>query len=193
MAAAIAQTLEAGGELVVEAGTGVGKTYAYLVPVLLSCKRALVSTATKALQDQLFSRDIPKLVQVLKLPIRVALLKGRGSYLCTYRLAQARQSHDASLKVHAHALGKIETWAQSTRTGDLSELSGLDDRSPVIPCPPFPLANVPQVPLLPRPLACVWTAHAPLWARAAATPYPLCRAMGRPPNHGPWTPLHTTS
>jgi len=133
MAAAIAQTLEAGGELVVEAGTGVGKTYAYLVPVLLSGKRALVSTATKALQDQLFSRDIPKLVQVLKLPIRVALLKGRGSYLCTYRLAQARQSHDASLKVHAHALGKIETWAQSTRTGDLSELSGLDDRSPVIP------------------------------------------------------------
>ena len=133
MATAIAETLEAGGELVVEAGTGVGKTYAYLVPVLLSGKRALISTATKALQDQLFSRDIPKLVQVLKLPIRVALLKGRGSYLCTYRLAQARQSHDASLRVHAHALGKIETWAQSTRTGDLSELAGLDDRSPVIP------------------------------------------------------------
>jgi ATP-dependent DNA helicase DinG len=133
MATAIAETLEDGGELVVEAGTGVGKTYAYLVPVLLSGKRALISTATKALQDQLFSRDIPKLVQVLKLPIRVALLKGRGSYLCTYRLAQARQSHDAALRVHAHALGKIETWAQSTRTGDLSELSGLDDRSPVIP------------------------------------------------------------
>ena len=74
MATAIAETLEDGGELVVEAGTGVGKTYAYLVPVLLSGKRALISTATKALQDQLFSRDIPKLVQVLKLPIRVALL-----------------------------------------------------------------------------------------------------------------------
>ena len=132
MAMAIAQTLEEGGELVVEAGTGVGKTYAYLVPVLLSGQRALISTATKALQDQLFSRDIPKLVQVLNLPIRVALLKGRGSYLCTYRLAQARQSHDAALRVHAHALGKIESWAQSTRTGDLSELSGLDDRSPVI-------------------------------------------------------------
>lgn len=133
MAMAVAETIMTGGELVVEAGTGVGKTYAYLVPVLLSGHRALVSTATKALQDQLFSRDIPKLVEVLKLPIRVALLKGRGSYLCTLRLSQARQSHDASFKIHAHALSKIETWSHSTRTGDLSELSGLDDRSPVIP------------------------------------------------------------
>jgi ATP-dependent DNA helicase DinG len=133
MAMAVAETLQSGGELVVEAGTGVGKTYAYLVPVLLSGQRALVSTATKALQDQLFSRDIPKLIEALKLPIRVALLKGRGSYLCTLRLSQARQSHDASLRIHMHALSKIETWAQSTRTGDLSELSGLDDRSPVIP------------------------------------------------------------
>jgi ATP-dependent DNA helicase DinG len=133
MAKAVAETISQGGELVVEAGTGVGKTYAYLVPVLLSGHRALVSTATKALQDQLFSRDIPKLVEILKLPIRVALLKGRGSYLCTLRLSQARQSHDASLKIHAHALSKIETWSHATRTGDLSELSGLDDRSPVIP------------------------------------------------------------
>jgi ATP-dependent DNA helicase DinG len=133
MAIAVAETISGGGELVVEAGTGVGKTYAYLVPVLLSGQRALVSTATKALQDQLFSRDIPKLIDAFNLPVRVALLKGRGSYLCTQRLSQARQSSDASLRVHAHALSKIETWAQSTRTGDLSELSGLDDRSPVIP------------------------------------------------------------
>jgi ATP-dependent DNA helicase DinG len=133
MAMAVAETISSGGELVVEAGTGVGKTYAYLVPVLLSGQRALVSTATKALQDQLFSRDIPKLIDALKLPVRVALLKGRSSYLCTLRLSQARQSHDASLRIHMHALSKIETWSQSTRTGDLSELSGLDDRSPVIP------------------------------------------------------------
>jgi ATP-dependent DNA helicase DinG len=133
MALAVSETISKGGELVVEAGTGVGKTYAYLVPVLLSGHRALVSTATKALQDQLFSRDIPKLVEVLKLPIRVALLKGRGSYLCTLRLSQARQSVDASLRIHMHALSKIEVWSHSTRTGDLSELSGLDDRSPVIP------------------------------------------------------------
>jgi ATP-dependent DNA helicase DinG len=133
MAMAVAETIATGGELVVEAGTGVGKTYAYLVPVLLSGQRALVSTATKALQDQLFSRDIPKLIDAFNLPVRVALLKGRGSYLCTQRLSQARQSSDASLRIHAHALSKIESWAQSTRTGDLSELSGLDDRSPVIP------------------------------------------------------------
>jgi len=133
MAMAVAETIASGGELVVEAGTGVGKTYAYLVPVLLSGQRALVSTATKALQDQLFSRDIPKLIDALKLPVRVALLKGRGSYLCNLRFSQARQSHDASLRIHMHALSKIETWSQSTRTGDLSELSGLDDRSPVIP------------------------------------------------------------
>ena len=133
MALAIAQIVEQGGELVVEAGTGVGKTYAYLVPVLLSGERALVSTATKALQDQLFSRDIPKLAQALGLPVKVALLKGRGSYLCLQRLEQSRQSHEASDRVYAHALAKIETWSHATLTGDMSELTGLDDRSPVIP------------------------------------------------------------
>ncbi len=133
MALAIAEVLEQGGELVVEAGTGVGKTYAYLVPVLLSGQRALVSTATKALQDQLFSRDIPKLKQILNLPIQVALLKGRGSYLCLQRLEQSRHGHEAADRTLAHALAKIETWSQATVSGDLSELSGLDDRSPVIP------------------------------------------------------------
>jgi ATP-dependent DNA helicase DinG len=133
MALAISEVVEQGGELVVEAGTGVGKTYAYLVPVLLSGQRALVSTATKALQDQLFSRDIPKLAQVLGLPVKVALLKGRGSYLCLQRLEQSRQSHEASERVYAQALAKIETWSHATLTGDLSELTGLDDRSPVIP------------------------------------------------------------
>ena len=133
MALAIAEVVEQGGELVVEAGTGVGKTYAYLVPVLLSGQRALVSTATKALQDQLFSRDIPKLKQILNLPLQVALLKGRGSYLCLQRLEQSRQGHEAADRTLAHALAKIETWSQSTNSGDLSELSGLDDRSPVIP------------------------------------------------------------
>ena len=133
MALAIAEVLELGGELVVEAGTGVGKTYAYLVPLLLSGQRALVSTATKALQDQLFSRDIPRLTQTLGLPVKVALLKGRGSYLCLQRLAQSRQGHEASDRTYAHALAKIETWSHATLTGDLSELTGLDDRSPVIP------------------------------------------------------------
>ena len=107
----------------VEAGTGVGKTYAYLVPVLLSGQRALVSTATKALQDQLFSRDIPRLVDVLGLPIRVALLKGRSNYLCLHRMEQARHSHEGAQPGAQRALAKIETWAQSTRTGDMAELT----------------------------------------------------------------------
>ena len=133
MALAVTQTLEQGGQLVVEAGTGVGKTYAYLVPVLLSGQRALVSTATKALQDQLFSRDIPRLVDVLGLPIRVALLKGRSNYLCLHRMGQARHSHEGSQPGAQRALAKIETWAQSTRTGDMAELTGLDERSSLWP------------------------------------------------------------
>ena len=133
MAMAVTQTLEQGGQLVVEAGTGVGKTYAYLVPVLLSGQRALVSTATKALQDQLFSRDIPRLIEVLGLPIRVALLKGRANYLCLHRMEQARHSPESGQPGAQKALAKIETWAQSTRTGDMAELTGLDERSSLWP------------------------------------------------------------
>ncbi len=133
MAMAVTQTLEQGGQLVVEAGTGVGKTYAYLVPVLLSGQRALVSTATKALQDQLFSRDIPRLVEVLGLPIRVALLKGRSNYLCLHRMAQARHSPESVHTGAQRALAKIETWSQTTRTGDMAELTGLDERSSLWP------------------------------------------------------------
>ena len=133
MAMAVSQTLEQGGQLVVEAGTGVGKTYAYLVPVLLSGQRALVSTATKALQDQLFSRDIPRLVEVLGLPIRVALLKGRSNYLCLHRMEQARHSAESAQPGAQRALAKIETWSQATRTGDMSELTGLDERSSLWP------------------------------------------------------------
>ena len=86
MALAVARTVQGGGALVVEAGTGVGKTFAYLAPALLSGARALVSTATKALQDQLYLRDIPRLAASLGVPLRLALLKGRSSYLCLQRL-----------------------------------------------------------------------------------------------------------
>ena len=133
MAMAVSRTVQDGGQLVVEAGTGTGKTYAYLVPVLLSGQRALVSTATKALQDQLFSRDIPRLVEVLGLPIRVALLKGRSNYLCLHRMEQARHSPESAQPGAQKALAKIETWAQSTRTGDMAELTGLDERSSLWP------------------------------------------------------------
>jgi ATP-dependent DNA helicase DinG len=119
--------------LVAEAGTGVGKTFAYLVPLLLSGQRALVSTATKSLQDQLFLRDLPRLVKALGVPVQLALLKGRASYLCTYRLGQARQSAQLPDRFAVRALARVETWAQGTRSGDLAEIEGLDDRSPVIP------------------------------------------------------------
>lgn len=141
MALAVARTIENGGALVVEAGTGVGKTFSYLVPALLSGERVLLSTATKTLQDQLFGRDLPRLVEALGLPVRTALLKGRGSYLCLHRMELARQDMAPTVGLRAtlpdrgsvRALAKIEEWSQITRTGDLAELPGLDERSPLIP------------------------------------------------------------
>jgi len=133
MALAVARTIEDGGALVVEAGTGVGKTFSYLVPALLSGERVLLSTATKTLQDQLFGRDLPRLVQALGLPVRTALLKGRASYLCLHRMELARSEASLPDRTSARSLAKIEEWAVSTRTGDLAELPGLDERSPLIP------------------------------------------------------------
>ncbi|MDE2607782.1 MAG: ATP-dependent DNA helicase [Burkholderiales bacterium] len=133
MAVAVARTIVHGGALVVEAGTGVGKTFSYLVPALQSGERVLLSTATKTLQDQLFARDLPRLADALGLPVRMALLKGRASYLCAHRLELAR--HDAGLADRAvlRSLARIEQWAQGTRTGDLAEMPGLDERSPLLP------------------------------------------------------------
>lgn len=133
MALAVARTIQGGGVLVVEAGTGVGKTYSYLVPALLSGERVLLSTATKALQDQLFSRDLPGLTQALNLPTKVALLKGRSSYLCLYRLDLARSEGTGLDRSAQRELSKVEHWAQITRYGDMAELQGLDERSPVLP------------------------------------------------------------
>ncbi len=133
MALAVARTVETGGALVVEAGTGVGKTFSYLVPALLSGKRLLLSTATKTLQDQLFGRDLPLLVKALGLPVRSALLKGRSSYLCLHRLDSARQTVAATDRGAARTLASVEKWALVTLAGDLAELPGLDERSPLIP------------------------------------------------------------
>lgn len=139
MAIAVAETIADGGVLVVEAGTGVGKTYSYLVPALLSGKRVLVSTATKALQDQLFSRDLPSLTRMLGLPLRMAQLKGRPSYLCQHHLGQARQGRAASGRAAPQdpqllrTLARVEQWARVTRTGDLAELSAVSEDSPVWP------------------------------------------------------------
>lgn len=133
MALAVARAIDGAYPLVVEASTGVGKTFSYLVPALLSGERVMLSTATKALQDQLFGRDLPRLVEALGLPVRTALLKGRASYLCLHRMEMARQEAHLPDGVSVRALARIEEWSQVTRTGDLAELSGLDERSPMIP------------------------------------------------------------
>lgn len=133
MSMAVARAVARRETLVVEAGTGVGKTFAYLVPALLSGGRALISTATKSLQDQLFLRDLPRLCEALQVPLRIALLKGRGSYLCLHRMNLARHTAELPDRRSVMALARIEQWAQQTRSGDFAEIEGLDERSPIIP------------------------------------------------------------
>lgn len=133
MALTVARAIDDREALVAEAGTGVGKTFAYLVPTLLSGARALISTATKSLQDQLFLRDLPRLRDALHLPVTMALLKGRASYLCLHRMKQARESAQLPDRWAVRTLAKVEQWSHKTVTGDLAEMEGLDERSSVIP------------------------------------------------------------
>jgi ATP-dependent DNA helicase DinG len=137
MAQSVSAALAAQESLVVEAGTGTGKTFAYLVPVLLSGSRVLISTGTRTLQDQLFARDLPLLAAALGRPARVALLKGRANYLCRYRLARTEAgSEQLPLAAAAPArsqrlLARIQRWALTTQRGDLAEVRGLSDAHPV--------------------------------------------------------------
>ena len=120
--------------LVVEAGTGTGKTFAYLVPALLSGKRVLISTGTRTLQDQLFSKDLPMLSAALGRPARVALLKGRSNYLCRYRLQQAgEQIALEGTGTQDRTLARVARWALTTRSGDLAEVPGLSDSHAIWP------------------------------------------------------------
>lgn len=113
--------------LVAEAGTGTGKTFAYLVPALLSKGPVIISTGTKTLQDQLFMRDIPVIRNVLKKPVTIALLKGRSNYLCHTRLEREylRDRHSSNQDVHYLEL--IRAWREQTSTGDLSELTSVPE------------------------------------------------------------------
>jgi ATP-dependent DNA helicase DinG len=132
MAKAIADIIHEGGVLAVEAGTGVGKTFAYLVPALLSGRRILISTATRNLQDQLFTVDLPRLMKALGSSRHAVLLKGRASYLCTHRLGLARLSGHFLEPYDLRQLHQVEKWAASTRSGDLSELPHLEEDSPLL-------------------------------------------------------------
>ncbi|HUA26587.1 MAG TPA: ATP-dependent DNA helicase [Steroidobacteraceae bacterium] len=125
MAERVAAALARREILTVEAGTGTGKTFAYLVPALLSGARVLVSTGTRTLQDQLYAKDLPLVGAALGRPARVALLKGRANYLCRHRLEQAAgQGRD-------DMLARVTSWSQTTRSGDLAEVVGLADSHPV--------------------------------------------------------------
>jgi ATP-dependent DNA helicase DinG len=110
-----------------EAGTGIGKTYAYLIPVLLSGRRAIISTGTLTLQDQLFGRDLPSLGKVLGRPVTVALLKGRNNYLCWHRLEAVRHEgrNDAELQ---GTLDALSVWGRTSSSGDLTELDDFEER-----------------------------------------------------------------
>jgi ATP-dependent DNA helicase DinG len=125
MAHAVADALTDCAQLVCEAGTGTGKTFAYLVPVLASGKRVVVSTGTRALQDQLFHRDLPLIVRALASRVKVALLKGRANYLCEYRLGQLADDPSRLEPKQYEELERVQAWAPRTRTGDLSEVPGL--------------------------------------------------------------------
>ncbi len=130
MAEWIADVLDQGGTLVCEAGTGTGKTYAYLVPALMSGCRTIISTGTKTLQDQLFHRDLPTVRKALGLPVSIALLKGRSNYLCLLRLEQAHQEMGGQGYQLQSDLMRIRNWAGNTSSGDKAELSVIKEDSP---------------------------------------------------------------
>jgi len=126
MAQLVMQALASGRHAAIEAGTGIGKTFAYLTPVLMSGRRAIISTGTKTLQDQLFARDLPLLGAVIGRPMQVALLKGRNNYLCWHRLETAL--HDGMRDAETlGALRALSEWGHTSDSGDLTELEDFAD------------------------------------------------------------------
>lgn len=133
MARAVQHAIAERETLIAEAGTGTGKTYAYLVPALLSGERVIVSTGTKALQDQLYFRDLPKVRSVLGARLKTALLKGRANYLCLYRLDQTVREGASFDRTQASQLAAIRAWSARTRHGDRMELAEVPEESPMWP------------------------------------------------------------
>lgn len=131
MAQRVAQAIADNGVLVAEAGTGTGKTFAYLVPALLSGAKVIVSTGTRTLQDQLFQRDLPTVRDALRLPLSVALLKGRQNYVCHYRLERAQSEGRFASREHVAQLHTIARFALQTASGDKAECASVPEDSPV--------------------------------------------------------------
>jgi ATP-dependent DNA helicase DinG len=128
MAAAVADVLREGGELLVEAGTGTGKTLAYLVPAILSGQRVVVSTGTKNLQEQLFFKDIPLVREALGVPFTACLMKGRGNYLCLARFSQFQAQPSFRFFEEATYLDTFQRWSLTTQTGDRAEIPGVPEK-----------------------------------------------------------------
>jgi ATP-dependent DNA helicase DinG len=133
MAAAVETAIADRQMLIAEAGTGTGKTFAYLVPALMSGKRVIVSTGTKTLQDQLFHRDLPLVRGVIGARLSAALLKGRANYLCLHRLDQARTEGRFATRAEVSDLETIRVWSTRTRAGDRAELAEIPEDSPIWP------------------------------------------------------------
>jgi len=129
---AIDEAIDTGKVLAAEAGTGIGKTYAYLVPSLLSGKKVIISTGTRHLQDQLFHTDLPKVTQALAVHATSALLKGRSNYLCTHRLKMAPHLGFVNRATRS-LLAEVEEWSGLTKSGDISELSSVEEDSYIWP------------------------------------------------------------
>src|SRR3954449_3319538 len=125
MAAAVARVFERGGVLLAEAGTGTGKTLAYLVPAILKGERVLISTGTKNLQEQIYFKDIPALRQALDVPFKAAYMKGRANYLCLHRLDQLNEG--VGLAANDVFLPIVREWAGRTDSGDRAELQDLPE------------------------------------------------------------------
>lgn len=133
MAGAVEAALAEHRTLVAESGTGTGKTFAYLVPALLSGLKVLISSGTRNLQDQLYRRDLPMVRDALKMPVHAALLKGRANYLCLHRLDRAADDGRFATRTAAGRLQRIQQWARHTRHGDIAELGELPEESEVWP------------------------------------------------------------
>ena len=131
MAAATADIFDDGGILLAEAGTGTGKTLAYLVPAILSRQRVLISTGTKNLQDQIYDKDLPALRDALDTPFTATSMKGRGNYLCLHRFDDLRESGELRTPVELAYLESLREWSTQTETGDRSEVEDLPDDLPI--------------------------------------------------------------
>ncbi|MES9971327.1 MAG: ATP-dependent DNA helicase [Candidatus Thiodiazotropha sp.] len=133
MAQAVGRVMDQGGVLICEAGTGTGKTFAYLVPALMSGLKTIISTGTKNLQDQLFHRDLPMVRQSLSSPVATALLKGRANYLCIHRLENSLHEELHLTKEQLGHLQMIREWSTGTKSGDIAEMKQVPEEATIWP------------------------------------------------------------